>query len=94
MMTVEMDDTPMAFFPHDSNGGVGGHLFGGQGFNPSSDGSIVYLNGGGDLQIILDRVEFNGVQIVVEKIKISDEKGYFAFFLDTEGNKVGLHSPK
>jgi predicted enzyme related to lactoylglutathione lyase len=94
MMTIEMDETPMAFFPHDSNGGVGGHLFGGQGFNPSSDGSIVYLNGGDDLQIILDRVKPNGGQTFVGKTKISDENGYFAFFIDTEGNKVGLHSPK
>ena len=26
------------------------------------------------------------------KIQISPEVGYMAFFMDTEGNKIGLHS--
>ncbi len=65
----------------------------GEGYEPSSDGVIIYLNGGDNLQLILDKVETNHGQIVVPKTLIGEENGYFALFLDTEGNKIGLHSP-
>ncbi|MEM7536360.1 MAG: hypothetical protein AAF639_29525 [Chloroflexota bacterium] len=42
-----------AFFPHDD--GIGGMLSGGEGCVPSQEGSVVYLNGGDDLQVVVDR---------------------------------------
>ena len=35
------------------NGGVGGALMQSEGFNPSMEGTVVYLNGGDDLSIAL-----------------------------------------
>ena len=35
-----------------------------------------------------------GGKVAVPKTKISDEHGFFAIFIDSEGNKVGLHSMK
>ena len=53
----------------------------------------IYLNGGDNLQIILDKVEKNGGEIIVPKSLHADESGYYGLFLDSEGNKIGLHSP-
>jgi len=41
----------------------------------------------------LDKVEVNGGKVIVSKTAHADEIGFFALFLDTEGNKIGLHSP-
>jgi predicted enzyme related to lactoylglutathione lyase len=52
---------------------------------------VVYLNAGEDLAVALAKVEGAGGQVLVPKTGIG-ENGFFAYFLDTEGNKVGLHS--
>ncbi len=58
----------------------------------SQQGPLVYLNGGLDLSVPLSKVEPLGGQILQDKTDIG-EHGFIAFFKDTEGNKVGLHSP-
>ena len=63
-------------------------------FEPSDKGVLVYLNGGEDLNEILNRVEPAGGKIVRPKTLISEKIGYYALFLDTEGNRIGLHSMK
>jgi predicted enzyme related to lactoylglutathione lyase len=60
---------------------------------PSPNDLTVYLNGGNDLQPILDKVEPNGGTILVPKTAHADESGFFALFLDSEGNRLGLNSP-
>ena len=87
----EIMGTQMAFFNATENG-VGGAVCSGEDYKPSADGTVPYLNGGDDLGNILDRVEDAGGQVVVPKTKISDEIGYFAQFMDTEGNRIALHS--
>lgn len=89
----EMMGIKMAFLPMDPNDrGVGGALCQGEGYAPSADGSVVYLNGGEDLSDKLERVESAGGKVVLPKTKISDEIGYYAMFNDSEGNKVAFHS--
>lgn len=81
-------------FPADmQNGGVGGGLMQSDGFNPSMDGTVVYLNGGEDLSTPLSKVESAGGKIVMSKTSIG-ENGFMAHFIDTEGNRVALHSMK
>lgn len=87
----EILDTKMAFFPA-GEGEVGGAICHGEGHVPSTEGTIPYLNGGEDLSGVLGRVEAAGGEIVQPKTQISEEIGFFAFFLDTEGNKVALFS--
>ena len=70
-----------------------GVLIQGEGYTPSSNGVTIYLDGGDDLQVILDKVEKKGGKIVVPKTHHADESGYFALLIDTEGNRLGLHSP-
>jgi predicted enzyme related to lactoylglutathione lyase len=58
----------------------------------TTDGPLIYLNGNPDLQNILDKVEKAGGKIMVPKTEISPEYGFMAVFIDTEGNRIGLHS--
>lgn len=80
----------MGVFPH-VDGVVGGAIVMG---DPSDKGTLVYLNGGNDLNKILQRVEPAGGKILKAKKLISPDIGYFAVFVDSEGNKVALYSPK
>jgi len=92
MPTRDMGHIRMAFFQHQPGAGTGGAVVAGDGCIPSQTGSKLYLNGGADLQVVLDRVETNGGTIVVGKKLISPEIGYYAVIVDTEGNRVCLHS--
>lgn len=74
------------------NGGVGGGIVQGEGFEPSSKGTLVYLNGGDDLSIPLSKVIDAGGKIIMPKTSLGPN-GFMAHFLDTEGNRVALHSP-
>jgi uncharacterized protein len=92
---LETDNFKMRMFPlDDPMNGVGGTLVKTDGFHvPSAtDGPLIYLNGNPDVQIILDRIEAAGGKITVPKTNISDEYGYMAVFIDTEGNRIALHS--
>jgi len=53
---------------------------------------IAYLNGGEDLQILLDKVVPDNGKVIVPKTRISPDMDYFAMFIDTEGNKMAVHS--
>jgi len=57
-----------------------------------SVGLRVYLNANPDVQRILDKAQAAGGQIMVPKTEISPEYGHMAIFIDTEGNRIGLHS--
>jgi uncharacterized protein len=61
-------------------------------YEPNSKGSIVFFNGGNDLDKVLNKVESNGGKIYVNKTLISAEIGYYALFGDLDGNTIGLHS--
>ena len=83
----------MAFFSNDGEGVSGSVVFG-AGYEPSDKGTLVYFNGGDDLSGMLSKVEPAGGKVVVPKTLITEDIGYFAVFIDTEGNKVALHSRK
>ncbi len=88
---MEMGPTTMGMLSSDPSA-VGGALVQGDGSAPSKQGTIVYLNGGDDLAPMLARVERAGGSVAVPKTEIGNDFGCFAHFVDTEGNKVGLHS--
>ena len=75
------------------DGGVGGAIVHGEGYTPSTEGTLPYLNGGEDLGQVLNRVKAAGGTVVMPKTQISEEVGYMAVFLDSEGNRIALHSP-
>jgi predicted enzyme related to lactoylglutathione lyase len=87
----EMFGTKMGFFPSDGTN-VSGAIVQGSDYKPSTDGIVAYLNGGNDLQNVLDKVENINGKVIVPKTQISPEMGYFGMFIDTEGNKIAVHS--
>ena len=93
MPSQQMGPNLMGFLlMEQENQGIGGAIVKGEGYVPSPDGTLVYLNGGKDLNVVLNRVEAAGGKVLVPKTLITPELGYFALFLDTEGNKLGIHS--
>ncbi|HWB26709.1 MAG TPA: VOC family protein [Chitinophagaceae bacterium] len=94
MPEQEMMGMKMSFFPAEMTGKVSGGLVEGPMHKPSADGAKIYLNGNPDLQNVLAKIESAGGKVLMPKTKITDEIGYMAFFADTEGNTVALHSNK
>ena len=84
------DVNSMAFFPMTS--GIGGAIIAGPSSIPSDKGLLIYLNGGNDLNNVLKKVEEVNGRIVMPKTLINEEAGYFAIFIDSQGNKLALHS--
>ncbi len=96
LFNKELDEMPhptlkYAMLPSDMENGVGGGIVEGPGYKPSQSGPLVYLNGGEDLSVPLAKVEKAGGKIVLPKTSIGPN-GFMAHFIDTEGNKVALHS--
>ena len=87
-----LNGSDMAFFSNEPLE-VSGVIIHGEGAEPSAKGVLIYLNGGNDLSIPLSKVETAGGTIIVPKTMISADLGYFAIFMDSEGNRLALHSP-
>lgn len=95
LIPMDMGEMKMRMFPlDDPMTGVGGALIDSGGFHKPSatDGALIYLNGNPDVQIIIDRVEAAGGKVAMPKTSISPEYGDMAIFIDTEGNRIGLHN--
>ena len=95
LIPLDLQNLRMRMFPIDNQmSGIGGALCHNKDFyRPSStDGPLIYLNGNPDVQNVLDRVEAAGGKILVPKTQISPEYGYMAVIIDTEGNRIALHS--
>jgi uncharacterized protein len=95
LFPMDLPNIKMRMFPlDDMMKGIGGALVDSGGFHKPSatDGPLVYLNGNPDLQNVLDKVEAAGGSIMVPKTEISPEYGFMAVIIDTEGNRIGLHS--
>jgi hypothetical protein len=75
-----------------SEDGVTGSLYKSHEDKPSEFGSRVYLNAEPRIDDWIDRVKSAGGRIVVEKTQIPKVGGYFAYFIDSEGNRVGLNA--
>lgn len=84
--------SPIAVFPHEEKGGVGGCLTRHDGRRPSEDGPAVYL-ATQDLKACLARLKEAGGELVTPLTDIG-EPGFVAQIRDTEGNVVGLHQPR
>jgi predicted enzyme related to lactoylglutathione lyase len=95
MIPMDMPNIQMRMFPlDDMMTQVGGALCDSGGFHKASatDGPLIYLNANPDVQGVLDKVEAAGGKIMMPKTEISPEYGFMALFMDTEGNRIGLHS--
>ena len=88
---MQMGDNDYALFELKDRFNTG-CLVKGNGYVPSMQGIVVYLNVGNDLSAALGRVEKAGGKVLLKKTFLSKEAGHIAYLSDTEGNKIGLHS--
>ena len=89
----ELMGMKMIGFPAERGSGkANGGVVQSQMHNPSKDGAVIYLNANPDLGPVVEPVQAAGGQVEMPKTQISPEIGYMAFFVDSEGNKIGLHS--
>jgi predicted enzyme related to lactoylglutathione lyase len=95
LIPMDLENIKMRMFPvGDMINDIGGAIVDSGGFHKPSgtDGVLIYLNGNPDVQHVLDKVETAGGKIFLPKTEISPEFGYMAIIIDTEGNRIGLHS--
>jgi len=85
------DGNPKSLIP--GEGDPIGALSYGADWTPSPHGTLVYFDGGDDLQALLDRVVAAGGEIVEPKQTVDATTGYWARFRDSEGNTIGVLSP-
>jgi uncharacterized protein len=76
--------------PH-KDGEAAGCLFTSDTVKPSADGPLVYLNVHGRLDEAVEAVEPSGGKILEPKTPIGPF-GFRAVVLDSEGNRIALHS--
>jgi predicted enzyme related to lactoylglutathione lyase len=86
---ADAGDRRFAMFPAED--GVSGAIVQGQGYVPSTEGTLLFLNAGDVLEPVVDRVEAAGGRVLSPRMDMG-EWGVAAFIVDTEGNKVALHA--
>ncbi|WP_282044468.1 VOC family protein [Winogradskyella flava] len=89
---VDFGGLKMGWFP-DNNGAYGatGTLIKQESYIPSQEGTLVYFMSE-NVEDELNRVEAAGGKVYQTKTKISDEHGFMGVFIDSEGNRLALHS--
>ena len=95
MARNQMGPLEMAFFPsvEDGMGASGALVYNETHYQPSADGTLVYFTTPtGDMEAELNRVEPAGGKLLRPKTLISEEAGYMGLFIDTEGNRIAIHS--
>jgi hypothetical protein len=95
----DLGELKMGWFPFsedpEAKGAAGSLVQHKEFYKPSMDGILVYFTSpSGDIEIELSRIEKAGGKILKTRTEIGGGYGYMALFLDTEGNRVALHSRK
>lgn len=84
----------MGFFPRPDHDEItSGSLVHYTSYVPSKEGSLLYFHAE-DITQCLKRISSAGGTVVQHKTQISEEHGYMGVFIDSEGNKVALHSTR
>lgn len=93
LQQVDFGGMLMAWFPNagEEAPGAMGTLIKQESYVPSMEGPMVYFYSK-NVQNELDRVVGAGGKIYQEKTMISPDHGYMGVFIDSEGNRIALHS--
>jgi len=89
----DLGGTVMGWFPFaEGKAGASGSLIKNDAYKASeTHGPLIYF-GSDDVSQEINRVTAAGGQVLKEKTQISPDVGYMAVFVDTEGNRIALHS--
>jgi predicted enzyme related to lactoylglutathione lyase len=89
-----LGDIIMGWFPYaDLPGSPGSLVYHKDFYKPSPDGVLIYFTAqSGDLNNELAKVESAGGKILQQKKLIAEDIGYMGLFIDTEGNRIAIHS--
>lgn len=87
----QFGDQPIAVFSYEDPA-TGGAIVHNPSMKPASSGVCVYLTAQPTVDAVLGRIEKAGGKTDGPVIRLPQDIGYIAFFIDTEGNRVGLHS--
>jgi len=83
----------MGWFPNvEGKSGAAGSLIKNAAYIPSDTKGVLIYFSSADTNSELDRVEAAGGKVIQPKTQISPDIGYMALFIDTEGNRMALHS--
>jgi predicted enzyme related to lactoylglutathione lyase len=74
-------------------GTVSGDLARGENQKPSTDGCTIYLDTKGDPEGMIERAVAAGGKVLMPVTSMGDMVGSIGFFLDSEGNRIGVHKP-
>lgn len=91
----QMGPLDMAWFPwyEGLSGSPGSLVQHAEAYKPSADGVLIYFTAhSGDLSNELSRVAAAGGKVLLEKRLIAEDIGYMGLFLDSEGNRIAIHS--
>ena len=95
IQVVDFHGTMMGWFPWvEGKSGAAGSLVKNEAYRPSETEGVVIYFSCEDVNIQLGRVESAGGKIVQPKKLIADDIGYMGVIVDTEGNRIALHSRK
>jgi len=86
----QFPEMSIGVLPHE-DGEVGGCLVRHEGDEPSTQGPLLYLNANGRLDQAVAAVQTSGGKVLQPKHSIGPY-GYRAIILDSEGNRIALHS--
>ncbi len=90
----QMGPQTLAVFPYEHGQGVGGALLhSSTAPKPGTEGPLVYLNASPSLDAVLSRAAELGAKVLLPKLELPGDIGFIAQIVDSEGNRVGLHSP-
>ncbi|HZZ18529.1 MAG TPA: VOC family protein [Opitutaceae bacterium] len=87
---VEYPGMAIGSFSH-KQGDVAGSLYVADKYKPSADGPLVYLNAHGRIDDAVEAAVASGGSVVQAKESMGPF-GFRAVILDTEGNRIALHS--
>jgi len=96
-INVQVQDfggTLMGWFPfaEGTKSGISGSLIQNNAYKPSeTEGVLIYFSTE-EITNELNRVQGAGGKVIQEKTQISPDIGYMALFIDSEGNRIALHS--
>ena len=89
----DFEGTLMGWFPFaEDKPGASGSLVYNEAYKPSDTHGVLVYFASEEITKELSRVEAEGGKVIQQKTQISPEIGYMAIFVDSEGNRIALHS--